>query len=163
MDDEFAEDVRRYGWSMVTINDHKPCFQYTVGLMQTCNHPELIIFGLDANNAHTLFSELVSNVRSGQSYAEPGIYTVAIGEGRHRVGFRRAHPTQHPVYLGYAMGFLTNIGRMGELEAMQAFWPDAAGKFPFEAGCELAVFELQPRLDIGLTPREMRKWERRWQ
>jgi hypothetical protein len=163
MDDEFAEDVRRHGWSMVTINDHKPCFQYTIGLMQTCSHPEFVIFGMDANNAHALFSGLVHNIRSGQSYAEPGIYTVAIGGDQHRVGFRRVHPTQHPVYLGYAMGFLTNIGRMGELEAAQAFWPDAAGKFPFEVGCDLAVYELQPRLDIGLTRREIRKWERRWQ
>jgi hypothetical protein len=46
---------------------------------------------------------------------------------------------------------------------MQAFWPDRAGKFPFEVGCDLAVYELQPRLDIGLSPREVRRFERLWE
>ncbi|MDB5310878.1 MAG: hypothetical protein JWO38_5080, partial [Gemmataceae bacterium] len=55
------------------------------------------------------------------------------------------------------------IGRIGALEAVQAFWPDDNGKFPFEVDCELAVYQLQPRLDIGLTPREVRKWQRQWE
>jgi hypothetical protein len=60
------------------------------------------------------------------------------------------------------MGFLTKIGRIGELQAVQAFWPDASGKFPFEVGCEWAVYHLQPRLEIALTPREHREWRRQW-
>jgi hypothetical protein len=72
------------------------------------------------------------------------------------------HPTQHPLYLGFAMGFLTNIGRIGELQAMQAFWPDSWGKFPFEVGCDIDVHSLQPRLDIGLTPQEVQRFEREW-
>jgi hypothetical protein len=46
---------------------------------------------------------------------------------------------------------------------VQAFWPDEAGKFPFEVGCDLAVCELQPRLDIGLTPREVRRFQRQFE
>jgi hypothetical protein len=61
------------------------------------------------------------------------------------------------------MGFLTNIGRIGELEAMQAFWPDVHGRFPFDAACDLGIFNLQPRLDIALTPAEIREFERRWE
>jgi len=54
------------------------------------------------------------------------------------------------------MGFLTNSGRIGGLQAMQVFWPDHNGKFPLNAGCELGVYILQPRLDIALTPHEIR-------
>ena len=43
---------------------------------------------------------------------------------------------------------------------MQVFWPDREGKFPFEAGCDLEVYQLQPRLDIGLSPREVRRFQR---
>jgi hypothetical protein len=163
MDDEFAADVRTHGWSMANVSDHRPPFQYTIGLMETCRHPEFIAFGLEAGDAHALFSALIREIRDGESYAEPGVYTVTLGGDRHRVGLRRVHSTQHPLYLGFAMGFLTNIGRIGELEAVQAFWPDAAGKFPFEAGCDLAVHELQPRLDIGLTPHEIRQFQRQWE
>jgi hypothetical protein len=83
-----------------------------------------------------------------------------LGCDEHRVGFRQVHPTQHPLYLGFAMGFMTNACRIGELEAAQAFWPDAAGKFPFEVGCELGVYQLQPLLDIGLSPQEVRRRNR---
>ena len=147
MDEAFAEDVRIRGWSVASISDHKPPFRYTIGLMQTLHHPEFIVFGLNADNAYALLAGLVRDIREGRSFSEPGIQTLSLGGSEHRVGFRRVHPTQHELYLGFAMGFMTNIGRIGELEAMQAFWPDNSGKFPFEVGCDLAVYELQPRLD----------------
>jgi hypothetical protein len=162
-DDEFAEDVRNYGWSLANISDHKPPFQYTIGLMETCRHPEFVLFGLDGTHAHALFSALIRDIRVGKSYAAPGAYAVNVGGDDHQIGFRRVHPTQHALYLGFAMGFLTNIGRIGELEAMQAFWPDGAGKFPFDVGCELAVHDAQPRLDLGLTPREVRRFQRQFE
>ena len=36
-------------------------------------------------------------------------------------------------------------------------------KFPFDVGCDLAVYNLQPRLDIGLTPREVCKFRRQFE
>jgi uncharacterized protein DUF4262 len=163
MDDEIAEVVREHGWFPAYIADHKPPFLYTVGLMHSCRHPEFIIFGLAADDGHALFSGLVRDIRGVGSYAAPGVYTVSIGAFDHRVGFRRVDPTQHALYLGFAMGFLTNLGRIGELEAMQAFWPDSEGRFPFEPGCDEAVCRLQPRLDLALSPEEMRRFERRWE
>jgi hypothetical protein len=163
MDEEIAEVVREHGWYAANVSDGEPPFLYTIGLMQTCRHPEFITFGLDADNANALFSQLVRDIRAGGSFTRPGVYTVSVGGNEHRVGFRRVHPTQHPLYLGFAMGFMTNIGRIGDLEAVQVFWPGDGGKFPFEAGCDLAVYQSQPRLDIGLSPREVRDWQRQWE
>jgi hypothetical protein len=162
VEEEIAEVVRKHGWYAASISDHQPPFLYTIGLMQVLYHPEFIMFGLEADNTHTLFSQLIHEIRTGQSYAEPGVYTVKIGSDKHRVGLRRVHPTQHELYLGFAMGYCRHIGRMGQLEAMQVFWPDGSGKFPFEVGCALDVYQLQPRLDLGLTPQELRKWRRQW-
>jgi hypothetical protein len=72
MDEEIAEVVREHRWYAANVSDGEPPFQYTIGLMQTCCHPEFIMFGLDAANAHALFSQLVRNIQAGQSYAEPG-------------------------------------------------------------------------------------------
>jgi hypothetical protein len=162
-DDEFAEDMRNNGWALANVSDNNPPFQYTIGLMETCHHPEFILFGLEGGLAHTLFSALIRDIQAGKSYAEPGVYTVNIDGQDWQVGFRRVHPTQHELYLGFAMGFLTNIGRIGELEAMQAFWSDRAGKFPFDAGCDLKVYEAQPRIDLGLTPRELKRFRRQFE
>lgn len=163
MDEEIAEIIRRHGWYVANVNDAEPPFLYTIGLMQTCQHPEFIIFGLDADNAYALLSQLRSNVQGGQRYSDNGVQLVTIGGDEHRVGFRRVHPTQHPLYLGFAMGFLRTSGHIGELEAIQVFWPDGHGRFPFDAGCDFGVCKLQPRLDISLTPREVRDFERQWE
>jgi Domain of unknown function (DUF4262) len=162
MDEEIAEVIREHGWFAASISDHEPPFLYTIGLMQTMNHPELIVFGLGPGDAHALFSGMIRAIRADGSFAQPGIYTVSLAED-FQVGVRRVHRTQHPLYLGFAMGFLTNLGRIGELEAMQVFWPDSSGNFPFDVGCDLGVYGCQPRLDIGLTPSEVREFERQWE
>jgi hypothetical protein len=163
MDEEIAEVVRQHGWFAANISDHEPPFLYSIGLMQTLNHPEFIMFGWDAKNAYALFSQLVRDIQAGQSYAAPAAYTVHIEGNGHQFGFRQVHTTQHELYLGFAMGYCQHIGRWGELEAMQVFWPDSTGKFPFDVGCALDVYQLQPRLDIGLTPKELRKCRRQWE
>jgi hypothetical protein len=163
MDEEIAEIVEQSGWFPASVSDHEPPFLYSIGLMKTLDHPEFIVFGLDKENAYALTSGLIDEIRGGRSFKDAGVYTVTIGDDEHRVGMRVVHPTQHPLYLGFAMGFCRHIGRIGELQAMQVFWPDEAGRFPFEVGCDLGVFQLQPRLDIGLTPREIRDFERQWE
>ncbi len=162
MEEEIAEVVREHGWFAASVSDHEPPFLYSIGLMQTCDHPELIAFGLEPSLAHPLVSSLVREIRGGATYAHPGTAVVPFG-GDFRVGFRAVHPTQHPLYLGFAMGYCRFIGRPGELQAMQVFWPDREGRLPFEPGCDLDVFQLQPRLDIPLMPSEVRRFERQWE
>ena len=162
MDEEIAEAVRSEGWYALHIPDHQPPFLYSIGLMQTLQHPEFIMFGLEADEIHALFRQLIADIRGGRSYAEPGVHTITIGTDQHLVGFGRVHPTQHELYLGFALSFGREIDRWGDLKAMQVFWPDSRGKFPFDPGCAWEVYELQPRLDLSLSPRELKKWRRQW-
>ncbi len=166
MPDHFAREldakidrvVARVGWYALGVaplaDDPAPVprFTYTVGLMQSCDHPEFIEFGASASDSHALFTQLYADLRGGRSYATPGVYTVHLGGDDYRVGFRRVDETQYTSYLGFAMAFCRRIGRIGQLQAMQAFWPDENGLFPFDDVCDPAVCRLQPRLDLPLTP-----------
>ena len=51
MEEEIAEVVREHGWYAASVSDHDPPFLYSIGLMQTSDHPELIVFGLEPDNA----------------------------------------------------------------------------------------------------------------
>ena len=166
MPDDFSQEldakidrvVARVGWYALGVaaragdTDPAPPFTYTIGLTQSCDHPEFIAFGVPPADAHALFGQLFEDIRGGLSYATPGVYTVHLGGDEHRVGFRRVDETQHTSYLGFAMAFCRRIGRVGQLQAMQAFWPDDDGRFPFEDGCDPAVCRLQPRLDVPRSP-----------
>jgi Domain of unknown function (DUF4262) len=163
MDEEIAEIVRVQGWFVANVSDHQPPFMYTIGLMQSYEHPDFIMFGLDEKNTYGLFSALVRDVRIGISFAGLGVSEVKLNEVIHHLGFKRVHPTQHPLYLGYGMGFMRSVGRIGQLEAMQVFWPDSNHKFPFDVGCNSDVSHVQPRLDIPLSAREIRGFERQFE
>jgi hypothetical protein len=159
MDDErIAESVKKYGWNAISVSDHTPPFLYSIGLMPYGNHPELIVFGLESGEAHAILSAMIREIRIGKSFKEPGVYSLAQDFS---IGIRCVDETQHPLYLGYAMGYCRRMGRIGELQAVQVFWPDKNGKFPFDVGCDLEVYQSQPRLDLALTPSEIQEFERK--
>jgi hypothetical protein len=145
-----ANDVERVGWSAISVSDVSPPFIYTVGLMFSLAHPELIIFGL-GDAGYDILSAMVEDIRAGRSFASAGKYNGVLASGE--VATRPVHPSHHETYLGYAMGYCRERGRIGELQAVQVFWPDRAGRFPFERGCEESVWNAQPRLDQPATPR----------
>jgi hypothetical protein len=161
MEDIINEDIRKNGWSALSVSDADPPFLYTVGLMQSWNHPELVIFGLESGEAHRVISLIVQSISCGGLYRDAGTFSGL--ERSASIGIRAVHPTQHPLFLGYAMGQCRAIGRWGELQTVQIFWPVKNGKFPFDPGCDLETFRRQPRLDIPLTPPEIAEFERKWE
>ncbi|MEZ6118590.1 MAG: DUF4262 domain-containing protein [Pirellulaceae bacterium] len=124
-DDAIAADVDRVGWSCISIRDIDPPFAYTVGLMKTHDHPELIIFGRP-DDAHSILSDLVSAIASGSRLDTPTEYDVLDG---FPIGTRPVDESHHETYLGYAMGYVRRIGRIGELAAVQVYVPEALTAF----------------------------------
>jgi hypothetical protein len=159
MDDSIASDIERHGWSCLTIHDIEPPFAYTVGLMHTCEHPELILFGRPEDDV-AILTDLVAAIRNGNRIDTPAAYELLDS---FPIATRPVHETQHELYLGFAMGFLRRIGRIGELQAVQVFVPDVDGRYPFEPDCALPVYQSQPRLDIPLTQSELDEWRRQWE
>ena len=158
VDEEIAEVVRTHGWQLIDISDNDLPFLYSIGFMP--EHPEAIIFGLDSKTASQLMNCVARRVKQNEVFEHKGVYHIEAEPDK--VAVRRVHPTQIPLYCGYAMGYC-RIKNLGDVQAIQLFWSDNNGKFPFDAGCDLEVHRAQPRLDIGLTPREVANWERLWE
>jgi hypothetical protein len=152
-----VRDVEQHGWSAISISDIDPPFIYTVGLMQTFDHPEAILFGLEPKVTHGILANLVSNIRTGKRYVDSGTYDGVLNG--YSIGIRPVHESQHEQYLGYAMGFCLRSGHL-DLKAVQVYWPDRHGVFPFEPNCDLGVYSRQPRLDVALTPSELEDLDR---
>lgn len=157
-DDDIAESVSRHGWHAIAVaeSEFSPSFLYTIGLCHTANHPDAIVFGLEQDVAYSLISKLVAQVRGGEAYALPGVYA-GLAEGR-SLATRPVHTTQHPVYLGFAMGFYRHIGAPDSLRVIQVFWPDESGYFPFEVQCDPYVAHAQPRLEFAEPRPHKRQW-----
>ena len=137
-------DVERIGWSAILVTDDPP-FAYTIGLMFTFSHPELIIFGL-RDQGHPILTTMVEVLRESGSFVPGKRYSDVLNG--FDIAVREVDRSQHTEYLGYAMGYCRERGRIGELEALQVFWPDKGGHFAFEASCVEPIRALQPRLDL---------------
>src|SRR5262245_39269558 len=72
-EDDIGSHVDRHGWSAVCVYDGSPPFIYSVGLMFTAKHPELIIFGLQ-HEGYNILRAMVEDIRNGRSFAEPATY-----------------------------------------------------------------------------------------
>jgi hypothetical protein len=58
--------------------------------------------------------------------------------------FRMVDPTQYREHLGYAIWFYEGMN----FPAMQVFWPDETGHFPWSENSDGWISTTQPRLDL---------------
>lgn len=118
-----------------------PCYTYTQGLMEALRHPELVVFGLEEGNAADILRDLVSRIATLRQRIKPNhLYTdVLLG---HRTVFREL--TQNQTFR-----YLRRTDKKGHvLKALQMVWPDTNDRFPWEAGFEENLRQLQPLLGL---------------
>jgi Domain of unknown function (DUF4262) len=155
-DADIAESVSKHGWHAIAVEgtEDSPPFLYTIGLCHTLSHPELIVFGWKADLAHSVVSAMVGDIRKGQVYSEGQRYAGVL-EG-HDVAVRPVHTTQHLLHFGYAVAYYRRLSGAELLSAVQVFWPDGTGQFPFERACDPRTAQRQPRMELAVLPSELR-------
>jgi len=63
---DIAKNIDKHGWHFVHVidpNSEKPDFSHTIGLEQKYKHPEIIIFGLNKDSAHAIFTDIVADIK----------------------------------------------------------------------------------------------------
>lgn len=152
--DLFAK-VELNGWQAISISDAPQSFVYTLGLPYTFDHPELLVFDPDPQAGYSILAAMVYDISKDRSFRNCGHYKGVLVEGE--IAIRSIHPTQYEFYLGYAMGHFRHTYASGEFRALQVFWPDVKGNFPFDSECNEAVYLCQPRLDVQLSESEIQE------
>ena len=144
---KIVDDIARVGWSLIGVKEtyEAPSFVYSIGMMQTLGHPEVIIFGLDVELMARIVNYIGEEIRTGRPFTEPGLYEGLIE--RFACKFLPVNKCHHADYFGFALWHRWHLGQAGTLEAMQCLWPDKQGLFPDEPGCNIEMARRQPLLD----------------
>lgn len=142
--EDLKEKIQKFGWGVVNVDESgkEPRYSYTVGLESAFRHPEVIVFGLEAEKAQRLLNVIGGEVRNGRHF---DAMTMAddLLEG-FTCAFRLAAPAAVRAYMGLA----TRVsGR--EITVLHCIWPDKHGHFPWEAGASEGYRRLQPMLADG--------------
>lgn len=154
---KLVDDVSRYGWHCLAINDG-PMFAYSIGLMQTYDHAELIVCGVDpTEHGVPILESAVECIAEGSSFEGEASSDDVIQVTCH---FRDVHPSQLPEYFGYAIWYERYLRFLNgqdprtddlSLRAVQLFLPDRHGVPIWDPACDVTSTWQQPRLDHPLT------------
>ncbi len=133
-------DVAEGGWHVIQAEGAGAEHAFTVGLFRSFDHPEVIVFGLDAATREAALDRLGARVRAGERFEEGGVVDGILLD--RPVAFRPVARRHYPAYLGYA-GWFHGGPRF---PALQAVWPDSEGRFPWERWFSHALRDAQPLL-----------------
>ena len=142
IDARVREHIARFGWHLVMIPPEPPAtgWVHTIGLDERFGHPELIVFGHDFTVLSPLLNTLGERIRAG-SRLEAGGELSGVLEGL-PLAFRSVAAKWIEPFLGNAAWHT----KREQIPALQCFWPDPLGRFPWDPGFEEALREDQPLL-----------------
>jgi hypothetical protein len=142
IDARVRDHIARFGWHLVLIppTPEAPGWVHTIGLDERFGHPELIVFGGDFSVLAPLLNALGERVRGG-TRLEAGSELEGILEGL-PLAFRSVSAKWIEPFLGNAAWHY----RRDAIPALQCFWPDGGGHFPWQPEFETALRGDQPLL-----------------
>jgi hypothetical protein len=138
--DRLESLIARHGVAIVSVGAARdaPAFSYTVGLSDD-GLPELLVTGLPPEVAQPVLNDLAVRLRrDGALPVSEPLADVFAGMPAvlQEVPFARC-----AAYVRVAAD-----RRQGPLRVLQLIWPDAAGRFPWEAGYDQRFRTVQPVL-----------------
>jgi len=139
-----AKDVEEYGWHGVAVSGEgsAPGFIFTIGLWRTYKHPEIILFApsQDPQGMAGRLLAVAKRIAAGEKFETTKSYEGLFG--RFSGTFRRVDPHWYVHYLGTAAAYYENF----EFPAIQLFWPDSKGRFPWSNDFTPDLRQYQPTL-----------------
>jgi hypothetical protein len=132
-------DVQEHGWHALWIHgdDEGPEFTYSIGFYRTLGAPEVIVFGLRPELAHSMLWDAYRRCEQGD-VLQAGTFYEDFIEG-HAITFAAVSDDARATYFGFANWFYK-----GEFPALQLVWPSARdGSWPWESE---SISRIQPLL-----------------
>ena len=142
---KIVDDVQRVGWHVMAVSPdpdhHKPGFAYSIGLWHSFQQPEIIIFGLHYQTMGHIINDIGNYVQAGNSITTNQPYSDFIQN--YDLIFETVAKPWCIEYLRFAVWF---YGEDSSFSALQCFWPDKSGYFPWDANFDQKLMPCQPLL-----------------
>lgn len=136
------DDIADYGWHCVNImaDGELPPYSFTVGLLQSFGHPELIIFGLRSEIAHQILTIAADAARAGTplDLTRP---TEAL-LNNYSCCFVEVPLKQYHDHVGFCRWYYQG----SSFPLYQVVWPSQAGLFPWHHQATPEFRSIQPVL-----------------
>jgi hypothetical protein len=136
-------DIDRVGWSVIQIDpedDDVPKYSFSVGLLHTHDHPEIILIGLSHPSAGAIINSIGDYIAGGKRIKTNREYDDFAGVP---LMFVKVDQAYYKKYVGYALWL--NGGH--DFPMLQCVWPLKSGHFPWDDGYDPEGATIQPLLE----------------
>jgi hypothetical protein len=136
-------NIEKYGLQVISIkaSEYLPSFSYSIGLIESYQHPELICFGLSTDLMHTLINDVATLIKQGEKIELGKNYDNIFANSDAQ--FVQADAKNVPDYFKLALKYY----QLDQIPAMQLVWTDRENRFPWDTGFEEEFVYKQPLLD----------------
>lgn len=143
-DEVLFRNVRENGCHLMGIagDEQHPNCVFSIGLYLNYGQAELILFGLDPNDASAVINDVRDRVAAGRRYVAGDLCDDLLDD--RKICFVEVPLQAYRAYLGTAIWFYANLPR--PFPCLQIVWPDREGRFPWEVGCDPSLKRFQPVL-----------------
>ena len=134
--------IETTGWFCTAVAGESPSqsFAYTIGLHHSFNHPELIVFGLTPQRAHTIISAIADRA-SERSFPRDEQTGVAKDNAESWM-FLPVPKCRYEEFVLSGLWFYEDH----DFPLMHLIWPDESSAFPISKGACLETIMSQPIL-----------------
>ena len=136
------DDIAEHGWHCVSIlaeGDDGP-YSFTVGLIQTLKHPELLIYGLPSKTAHQILTIAVNAAKEGRPL-DMAASTDELLDG-FDCCFVAVPKAAYYEHVGFARWYYQG----DDFPLYQVVWPSRHGRFPWHTDATPEFRAVQPVL-----------------
>ena len=143
-DERLLRNVREHGCHLMGIaaEAQVPAYVFSIGLYLNYAHAELVMFGLDPTDACAVINAVRDRAAAGRRYRAGDVCDDLPLE--RKVCFVEVPLEAYDSYLGTAIWFYAKLPQ--SFPCLQIVWPDDAGRFPWETGCDARLRDHQPVL-----------------
>ena len=123
------EDIEEYGCHIINVmeGDEEPKFSYSIGIENTQDNPDLILFGLDPKIAMFVINEYYRRIADGETFSL-GAYYSGFLEG-FDVFFVGVDQRFIGEYFGWGIWYYKDA----EFQPWQVIWPSTKGHWPWDS------------------------------
>lgn len=129
---KIADNIGKYGWHCLHVSpseEGQDRFSYSIGFGETYGAPEVLIFGRDRDNAHSLLNECADLLKAGH-VIQPDVEDSNVLAGGYNVIFKSVRADCFGEYLGTARRYYQGK----PFKAVVMFIPDREHRFPWQTG-----------------------------
>lgn len=143
-DKKVVEDIKKYGWHVVNVleEENHPPHSFSIGLYESFNHPEIIIIGIDNQNAQNIINGIGTKIKNGEKFESGKGYGEFL-TGDYKCFFIKVEKSN---YKGEYVGFASWYYEGDNFPLLQCVWPAKDGTFPWNKGYPKYLLKIQPLL-----------------